>query len=378
MRIGATRSIFAIGLALLVTACAGHEEPKRKKVEVSRYLIQVEEQQANSIASLQAAAARGDAQAKHALGVAYAEGVGVAADPSAAISLWREAAAQNDPDAQNALALAHAQGYGVRPDMNEALRLWRLAAEQGQTLAQYNLGNALVVHAQSRAEVLEGIEWLRRAADNGDAGAQFFLANLYYTGQGVARDPDEARRLWQTAAAQGHPTAAIALVEPARVTAEPPADMPFPVALREDAPLPPPSLRDGPPVRPSDIGRAEAAPVVAAVAPVVTPVPRHVEVPQDAPRRAVPEYRPSPGKGGKATVKGGKGKKSATAVAARGQGGKRAVASPGAGGRKPAVAASKARAAPAAKAAVPTAKPAAAKARAAKPAATKPAKARAR
>ena len=245
-------------------------------------------------------------------------------------------------------------------------------------VGQFITGDLDVVHAQSRAEVLEGIEWLRRAADNGDAGAQFFLANLYYTGQGVARDPDEARRLWQTAAAQGHPTAAIALVEPARVTAEPPADMPFPVALREDAPLPPPSLRDGPPVRPSDIGRAEAAPVVAAVAPVVTPVPRHVEVPQDAPRRAVPEYRPSPGKGGKATVKGGKGKKSATAVAARGQGGKRAVASPGAGGRKPAVAASKARAAPAAKAAVPTAKPAAAKARAAKPAATKPAKARAR
>lgn len=376
MHMSAFWSRITVVLALLAVACAGPEGPKRKRVEVSRYLLQVEENQTGSFASLQAAAAGGDAQAKHALGVAYAEGWGVPADPAAAVSLWREAAAQDDPDAQNALAVAHAQGYGVQRDMDEALRLWRRAAEQGQTLAQYNLGNALVVTAQDRPQVTEGIEWLRRAADDGDAQAQFVLANLYYTGQGVARDTAEATRLWQMAAAQGHGEAAIALNHPERITAEPPADIAFPVALRDDDPLPPPALRDGPAARPEvrdSASRATASVVMAQAAP-------RLERANERSTRTSKLSPPRAGKGTKAAAAAGRANKQPTKAAVdKGRGGTRAVA-PTAGKSRSSAAPSKAAGTPkaAVPVAMPTAKPAAAKAGAAKSAPPKVAKARAR
>ena len=48
---------------------------------------------------------------------------------------------------------------------------------------------------------------LRRAADQGIARAQWNLAQMYEDGEGVPRDPDEAQRLYQLAADQGHPEA---------------------------------------------------------------------------------------------------------------------------------------------------------------------------
>ena len=376
MRMSVFSSRITVVLALLAVACAGPEEPRRKKVEVSRYLLQVEENQTGSFQALQAAAASGDAQAQHALGVAYAEGLGVTADPAAAVSLWRTAAAQDDPDAQNALAVAHARGYGVQRDMEEALRLWRRAAEQGQTLAQYNLGNALVVTAQNRQQATEGIAWLRRAADNGDQQAQFVLANLYYTGQGVTRDPAEATRLWQMAAAQGHREAATALVHPERITAEPPADVPFPVTLRDDAPLPPSSLRDAASSR-SDDGREDAADAIAALAALGRP---RLDRPPNQSARATTVSPTKTGKRGRSNAAvASTGKQSTKGVRNSGGGGKRgdvATTRSSRSGTGPASVAAKPKAGP--RVALPTAKPAAAKGGAPKSAPAKAAKARAR
>lgn len=376
MRMSVFSSRITVVLALLAVACAGPEEPKRKKVEVSRYLLQVEENQTGSFQALQAAAANGDAQAQHALGVAYAEGLGVAADPAAAVSLWRTAAAQDDPDAQNALAVAHARGYVVQRDMDEALRLWRRAAEQGQTLAQYNLGNALVVTAQDRPQATEGIAWLRRAADSGDQQAQFVLANLYYTGQGVTRDPAEATRLWQMAAAQGHREAATALVHPERITAEPPADVPFPVTLRDDAPLPPSSLRDAHSSRPDD-GREDAADAIAALATLGRP---RLDRPPSQSARATMVSPTKTGKRGKANAAvAGTGKQPTKGVQNSGRGGKRgdvATTRSSRSGTVPANVAAKPKAGP--RIALPAAKPVAAKGGAPKSAPAKATKARSR
>ena len=376
MRMGVFSSRITVVLALLAVACASPEEPRRKKAETSRYLLQVEENQTGSLQALQGAAANGDAQAQHALGVAFAEGLGVAADPAAAVRLWREAAAQDDPDAQNALAVAHARGYGVPYDMDEALRLWRRAAEQGQTLAQYNLGNALVVTAQDRPQVTEGIAWLRRAADDGDHQAQFVLANLYFTGQGVARDTAEATRLWQMAAAQGHREAATALVHPERVTAEPPADVPFPVALRNDAPLSPLSMHDAPSRRP-DEGREDAADAVAALAALGKP---RLDRPPEPSARATKGSSTKTGKRGKATAAVGRTSKQPTkAVRDSGRGGKRVVGAPTYSSRS-STGSAKVAAKPkaASRVALPAAKPAAAKGGAPKSAPAKAPKARSR
>jgi len=376
MRMSVFSSRITVVLALLAVACAGPEEPKRKKVEVSRYLLQVEENQTGSFQALQAAAASGDAQAQHALGVAYAEGLGVTADPAAAVSLWRAAAAQDDPDAQNALAVAHARGYVVQRDMDEALRLWRRAAEQGQTLAQYNLGNALVVTAQDRPQATEGIAWLQRAADNGDRQAQFVLANLYYTGQGVARDPAEATRLWQMAAAQGHREAATALVHPERVTAEPPEDVSFPVALRDDAPLPPSSSRGASSSRPDDV-REDAADAVAALATLGKP--RLGRSPAQSARATTVSPNKAGKRGRSKTTVGRTGKQPSKGVQSSGRSSKRGVVTAPRGSRSsagPTKVAAKPKAGT--RVALPAAKPAVAKGGAPKSAPAKAAKARTR
>jgi TPR repeat protein len=56
-------------------------------------------------------------------------------------------------------------------------------------------------------------DWLRCAAEQGDQDAQYFLGNLYYNGEGVPRQQDEAVRLWRQAAAQGHAESAFSLGE---------------------------------------------------------------------------------------------------------------------------------------------------------------------
>ena len=42
-------------------------------------------------------------------------------------------------------------------------------------------------------------EWFRKAADQGLAGSLTTLAQMYETGNGVEKDPDEAKRLYAKA-----------------------------------------------------------------------------------------------------------------------------------------------------------------------------------
>lgn len=49
--------------------------------------------------------------------------------------------------------------------------------------------------------------WYRRAADQGDAEAQYFLGDMYYTGEGVPQNYEEAVKWYRLAADQGNPAA---------------------------------------------------------------------------------------------------------------------------------------------------------------------------
>jgi uncharacterized protein len=53
---------------------------------------------------------------------------------------------------------------------------------------------------QSQAD---DISALRRAAEQGDAQSQYELGYRYYSGKGVAKDPEKAARWWRDAAEQG-------------------------------------------------------------------------------------------------------------------------------------------------------------------------------
>ncbi len=97
---------------------------------------------AESLADLRAKAEKGDAIAQYSLGMRYANGWGVAKDPSEVVKWFRKAAEQGLPDAQYYLSGYYRRGEGVAKDETEALEWMHKAAEQGHAVAEFSLGVA--------------------------------------------------------------------------------------------------------------------------------------------------------------------------------------------------------------------------------------------
>ena len=66
--------------------------------------------------------------------------------------------------------------------------------------AQAHLGYLLIQQQQPE----QAAQWWEKAAQAGDADAQFSLGQLYYLGQGVAKDDEEAADWFEAAALQNH------------------------------------------------------------------------------------------------------------------------------------------------------------------------------
>ena len=87
----------------------------------------------------------------------------------------------------------------------------RARAEQGDPEAQFNLGR-IYYHGQGVPENYdEAARWMRRAADQGYANAQYALGVNYFDGKGVPQDNTEAMRWFRKAAEQGYADAENAL-----------------------------------------------------------------------------------------------------------------------------------------------------------------------
>jgi uncharacterized protein len=144
---------------------------------------------ATALTLLRQAVDRGEAEAMVNLGYLYARGQGVARDPAAALALYRRAAAMGDGEGMNAVGFR--AYYAQPPDVQGAIHWWCLAIQRGNSRAMAN------------------------------------LAGLYAVGQGVPRDPAEARDLWQQSAARGDVGAAAVLGQDLA------ADATLPVAVRQ-------------------------------------------------------------------------------------------------------------------------------------------------
>ena len=93
--------------------------------------------------------------------------------------------------------------------MVDAMIPLRLAADQGHAAAQ-----ALLAYILDGAELNEeAAAYYRKSADQGNADGQFGLASLYATGEGIAQNLDEARRLATLAAEQGNKNAIVMLAQ---------------------------------------------------------------------------------------------------------------------------------------------------------------------
>lgn len=78
-------------------------------------------------------------------------------------------------------------------------------AEEGNAEAQYELGLLYYYGDDVRADIQEAIRWFKKAAEQGHIRAQFQLGEIYYYGkEGIRKDFDEAVKWLKLAAKQGH------------------------------------------------------------------------------------------------------------------------------------------------------------------------------
>ena len=159
---------------------------------------------------LRRAAAKGDAQAQHDLGL-YHFMAGISGPPLDD---------RCTPGEYYARSFVPSLPAPFGQDHAEAVRWWRRAADQGHGLAQLRLGhmyaNGLGVNRDDHQAGVwwrRAVEQWRRAAGQGDSDAQFYLGHMYHRGYGVPQDESRALAWWRRAADQEQPGAMRALGE---------------------------------------------------------------------------------------------------------------------------------------------------------------------
>jgi TPR repeat protein len=131
---------------------------------------------------LVALAAAAPARADFEAGLAAAR----AGDYASAVREWRPLAEGGNRDAQFNLGLAYENGLGVAADGAEAARWYQRAAEQDDRTAQAYLGEMYAKGLGVARDDVEALRWYRRAAERGHAASQYNVGLFYATGRGVA------------------------------------------------------------------------------------------------------------------------------------------------------------------------------------------------
>jgi len=96
-------------------------------------------------------------------------------------------------------------------DFETALHEFTLAAEEGLDLAQYNLAILYFTGQGVERDIDQAFRWTEAAALQGHVGARFNLGNLYYSGDGVEANQSKAVEMFELAARGGHANAALIL-----------------------------------------------------------------------------------------------------------------------------------------------------------------------
>jgi len=232
---------------ILLALCAALLQSSPIKVPSSTATVQKETKSPAEIASLQSAAAGGDASAEYKLAVAYMKGDGVPQDAEQAFAWCKKAAEQGNADAETELGVMYRIGAGVEEDRHRAVLWYMAATRQGNANAMFDLGAAYyngdgvpiddllsyawfvlakehgdanassaVARAESEltkiqltgaykriaqlcesgeyipANKVEAASWWLKAAQNGDNDAEITIADRFLSGQGVAQDYSKA------------------------------------------------------------------------------------------------------------------------------------------------------------------------------------------
>lgn len=117
-----------------------------------------------------------------------------------------KAASAGDASAMNSLGLIYYEGHHVRRDERLAQKWFEKAAAAGSTSAMNNLG-LIYEHplaASTSPDYRLARSWFEKAVAAGDASGTFHLGVMYEESEGVARDYQAARHLYEMAAKAGN------------------------------------------------------------------------------------------------------------------------------------------------------------------------------
>lgn len=134
--------------------------------------------------------ASGDPAGQRSLGHLYANGLGVKADLSRAVDLFRAASSGGDSFAKFNLAAANVRAKGAYCTFEETLSLLESAADGGVVEAAAKLGDLLAGVDRNA----EAIDWYVKAASRGHIGAMDVAACWFRDGTAGTPDPVQAVR----------------------------------------------------------------------------------------------------------------------------------------------------------------------------------------
>jgi localization factor PodJL len=154
-------------------------------------------------AGLRNAAVNGNGAAAYEIGVRFAEGRGVPANPEQAARWFERAASKNLAPAQFRLASLLEKGQGVKKDLAQARQLYLAAAAKGNGKAMHNLAVLYAEGVDGRPDYANAVQWFRKAAAYGISDSEYNLGVLAARGLGMTKDLAEAYQWFALAADHG-------------------------------------------------------------------------------------------------------------------------------------------------------------------------------
>ena len=147
------------------------------------------------------AANQGHVCASFDVGLCYAMGTGVVANPALAVEWFRKAAEKGHVEALLDLGMAYHEGMGVARDLSKATDCFGRAAQAGHPVAMLDFGVALANGEGIEKDRAEAYQWFLKAEAAGQTEAKGWLALLkkqgfglppMENGTGIVHGPDHA------------------------------------------------------------------------------------------------------------------------------------------------------------------------------------------
>lgn len=157
-------------------------------------------------------AAGGDVIAQRTLAFHYRDGMGVPKNDEEALHWAHRAADGGDADAMDFVGFAYLRGSVIKRNPVIAIGYFKAAAERSPQAA-FNLGQCYFGAQGTEQDVPKALQWWKKAAAGGNGRAAACAAMAYFSGEGIAPDPVQARQLAERAAELNDPAGLVVLGE---------------------------------------------------------------------------------------------------------------------------------------------------------------------